>query len=29
MATKKEIKEHLKIALLEIGKIKPWYDKKF
>lgn len=29
MATKKEIKEHLKIALKEIGKIVPWYDKKF
>jgi len=26
MATKKEIKEHLKIALNEIGEIKPWYD---
>lgn len=28
MATKKEIDEHLKIALKEIGKIKPWYDKE-
>jgi hypothetical protein len=27
MATKKEIDEHLKIALEEIGKIKPWFDK--
>ena len=27
MATKKEIDEHLKIALKEIGKIKPWFDK--
>ncbi len=27
MATKKEIKEHLNIALDEIGKIKPWFDK--
>jgi hypothetical protein len=27
MATKKEIKKHLKIALEEIGKIKPWFDK--
>ena len=27
MATKKEIKEHLKIALKEIGKIDPWFDK--
>jgi hypothetical protein len=25
----KEIKEHLKIALKEIGEIKPWFDKKF
>ena len=24
----KEIKEHLKIALQEIGEIKPWFDKK-
>lgn len=28
MASKKEIDEHLKIALKEIGKIKPWYDKE-
>lgn len=28
MATKKEIKEHLKIALEEVGKIKPWFDKE-
>jgi hypothetical protein len=27
MATKKEVKEHLKIALKEIGKIKPWFDE--
>ena len=27
MASKKEIKEHLKIALAEIGKIKPWVEK--
>lgn len=27
MATKKEVKEHLAIALQEIGEIKPWYDK--
>jgi hypothetical protein len=29
MTTKKEIKEHLNIAILEIGEVKPWYDKKF
>lgn len=29
MATAKEIKEHLNIALQEIGEIKPWYDRKF
>lgn len=29
MATKKEIEENLKIALLEVGKIKPWFDKEF
>jgi hypothetical protein len=29
MASKKEINEHLKIALKEIGKIKPWFDKNF
>jgi hypothetical protein len=28
MATKKEIKQHLKMALEEIGKIKPWFDKE-
>ena len=27
MATKKEIDEHLKIALSEVGEIKPWFDK--
>jgi len=27
MATPKEIKEHLTIALEEIGKIKPWFDE--
>jgi hypothetical protein len=27
MATAKEIKEHLEIALKEIGAIKPWYDE--
>src|SRR5690348_4186831 len=27
MATKKEIDAHLKIALAEIGEIKPWFDK--
>ena len=26
MTTKKEIGEQLKIALDEIGEIKPWYD---
>lgn len=29
MATKKEIEEHLKIALDEIGQIKPWYSRKY
>lgn len=29
MATKKEIKQHLKVALLELGQIKPWFDKEF
>lgn len=29
MATKKEIKEHLKMALKEIGPIKPWFDKDY
>jgi len=28
MASKKEIKEHLKKALQEIGKIKPWFDNE-
>lgn len=28
MAAKKEIDKHLKIALNEIGKIKPWFDKE-
>jgi hypothetical protein len=28
MATRKEIKEHLEIALMEIGEIKPWFDKE-
>jgi hypothetical protein len=27
MASKKEIEEHLKIALAEVGKVKPWFDK--
>jgi len=27
MATPKEITEHLEIALKEVGKIKPWFDK--
>ncbi|MBM3191133.1 MAG: hypothetical protein FJZ63_00575 [Chlamydiae bacterium] len=27
MASKKEIKEHLKIALEEIGEITPWWDR--
>jgi hypothetical protein len=27
MASKKEIEQHLKIALDEVGKIEPWYDK--
>lgn len=27
MATKKEIKQHLKAALEEIGKITPWFDE--
>lgn len=27
MATKKEIAQHLKSALSEIGKINPWFDK--
>ncbi len=29
MASTKEIKKHLKIALEEVGKIKPWFDKDF
>ena len=29
MASKKEIEKHLQIALEEVGKIKPWFDKKF
>lgn len=29
MATKKEIEEQVKIALKEIGQIKPWFDKNF
>ncbi len=28
MATTKEIKEHLEIALKEIGKIRPWFDEE-
>jgi hypothetical protein len=28
MASKKEIDQHLQIALKEVGKIKPWFDKK-
>jgi len=27
MASKKEVEEHLKIALNEVGAIKPWFDK--
>ena len=27
MAAPKEIKEHLRIALEEVGKIDPWFDK--
>ncbi len=29
MASAKKIKEHLDVALKEIGKIKPWFDKDF
>jgi hypothetical protein len=29
MATKKEIKEHLKTALEEIGQIEPWFDSDY
>lgn len=28
MATKKEITEHLKQALKEVGKISPWFDEE-
>lgn len=28
MATTKEIKEHLEIALKEVGKIEPWFDEE-
>lgn len=28
MATTKEIKEHLEIALKEVGKITPWFDEE-
>ncbi|NGX61027.1 MAG: hypothetical protein K940chlam9_00505 [Chlamydiae bacterium] len=28
MATKKEVKKHLEIALKEVGKIKPWFDEE-
>lgn len=27
MATREEIKEHLEVALREIGPIKPWFDE--
>lgn len=29
MATKKEIKEHLKMALEEISQIEPWFDNDY
>ena len=29
MATNKEIEEQVKIALKEVGPIKPWFDKNF
>jgi hypothetical protein len=29
MASAKEIKKHLEIALKEVGKIIPWFDKDF
>lgn len=29
MATKKDIKEHLTIALSEVGEIRPWFDREF
>lgn len=28
MATSKEVNKHLKLALEEIGEIKPWYDRE-
>jgi hypothetical protein len=28
MASKKEIETHLAVALKEVGKIKPWFDKR-
>lgn len=28
MATQKEVKEHLAVALKEIGAIKPWFDEE-
>src|SRR6267378_2076703 len=28
MATKKEIARHLKIALKEVGEIRPWFEKE-
>jgi hypothetical protein len=28
MATAKEVKEHLEIALKEVGNIKPWFDEE-
>jgi hypothetical protein len=29
MVAKKEVNEHLRIALDEIGEIKPWFDARF
>src|SRR3990167_7194327 len=29
MASAKEVKKHLKIALEEVGKIEPWFNKDF
>ncbi len=29
MASAKEIKKHVEIALKEVGKIDPWFDKEF
>ena len=29
MATKKEVKEHLKMSLEEIGPIEPWFDNDY